>query len=252
MNKKRVIPVIIPFILLILSELFLIYPSIFFVAISLGLLCILFAIRYLGKNNDEKFWPSYIVLPAFTWISFSSYAYLLPNSLLIQLFLLSMVVLNFIYFKNIYYYLFSKKSEREKSLDNFTYNYSFLIVFTIFSSFYTLPLFVNANFTVFFVVLSLVLMLLFWQTLLFLKGDRQVKVILAFISAVILGQLSWILFMLPLKANILGFIMALVFYFVSTMLRLNIRGELNRRTIKWPLVLTLIMIILVLFSAPWI
>ncbi|MDA3802437.1 MAG: hypothetical protein PF488_00880 [Patescibacteria group bacterium] len=252
MNKKRIVPLIIPFILLVLSELFLIYPSFFFVSISLGLIFILFGIRYLAKDNDEKFWPSYLVLPSFIWIGFSSYAYLLPNQFLIQLFHLSMVILNFIYFKYIYYYLFSKKNEKEKSLDNFSYNYSFLIVFTLFSSFYTLPLFININFTLFFFALGLVLLLLFWQTILFLKGDRQVKVILAFISAILLGQLSWVLFMLPLKANILGFIMALIFYFVSTMLRLNIKGELNKTTIKWPLVLTIIMIVLVLFSAPWI
>jgi hypothetical protein len=252
MNKKRIIPLIIPFFLLVLSELFLLYPSIFFVAISLGLLSILFSIRYLAKDNEEKFWPSYLVLPSFIWISFSSYAFLLPNPLLIQLFILSMLVLNFIYFKNIYYYLFSKKSEKEKNLDNFSYNYSFLIVFALFSSFYTLPLFININFTPFFFILGLVLMLLFWQTVFFLRGDRNIKIVLAFISALLLGQLSWVLFMLPLKANILGFIMAVGFYFVSTMLRLNIKGELNKKTIKWPLALTVIMILLVLLSAPWI
>lgn len=252
MNKKRIIPLFIPFILLVLSESFIIYPSIFFVSISVGLIFILFSLRYLAKNNEEKFWPSYLVLPAFIWIGFSSFAFLSSNQFLVQLVLFSISVLIFVYYKNIYYYLFAQKSEKENNLDNFAVNYSFLIVFSLYFSFYTLPLFINISFNSFFFFLALILFILFWQTMLFLKEDINTRVTSSLISALFLGELSWILFMIPLKASVLAFVMAIVFYFVSTILRLNIKNNLNKKSIKWPLAVSTILLVLVLLSAPWI
>ena len=252
MNKKRVIPLILPFILLVLSESFLLFPSLFFINISFGLIFIMLSLKYLSNNNEEKFWPSYLVLPAFLWLGFSSYVYLSSNGILIQAFLLIMVFLMFTYFKNIYYYLFAKKSEKEKNLDNYDFNYSFLIIFTLYSSIYTLPQFINIPFVYVFAFMTLVLFLLFWQNVLFLKLDNRVKVFISLIAAALLSQLSWVLYLLPLKPSISAFTLSLFFYFLTTLIRLNTKGDLNRKTIKWPLFFTIILLLLVLFSASWI
>ena len=252
MNKKRLTPLILPFILLVLSESFLLFPSLFFINISFGLIFIMLFLKYLSNNNEEKFWPSYLVLPAFLWLGFSSYVYLSSNGILIQAFLLIMVFLMFTYFKNIYYYLFAKKSEKEKNLDNYAFNYSFLIIFTLYSSIYTLPQFINIPFVYVFVFMTLVLFLLFWQNVLFLKLDNRVKVFISLIAAALLSQLSWVLYLLPLKPSISAFTLSLFFYFLTTLIRLNTKGDLNRKTIKWPLFFTIILLLLVLFSASWI
>ncbi len=252
MNKKRVIPLILPFILLVLSESFLLFPSAFFINISFGLISLMLSLKYLSSDNEEKFWPSYLVLPAFLWLGFSSYAYLSSNSVLIQAFLLLMIFLMFNYFKNIYYYLSAKKSEIEKNLDNYTFNYSFLIIFTVYSSLYILPQFINISFVYVFLFMTLVLFLLFWQNVLFLKFDNKMKAFISLIAAALLSQLSWILYLLPLKPSVSAFTLALFFYFLITLIRLNIKGDLNRKTIKWPLFFTIILLLLVLFSASWI
>ena len=252
MNKKRVIPLILPFVLLVLSELFLFFPNIFFINISFGLIFIMLSVRYLSKDNEEKFWPSYLVLPSFLWLGFSSYSYLSSNSLLIQIFLILMTILMFAYFKNIYYYLSAKKVEKEKNLDNYSFNYSFLIIFTLYSSIYILPQFINMSFVYVFVFMTLVLFLLFWQNVLFLKFDNKAKVVFSLISAALLSQLSWVLYLLPLKPSVSAFTLSLFFYFLITLVRLNIKGDLNKKTIRWPLFFTLILLLLVLFSASWI
>ncbi len=252
MNKYRLTPLLLPLGLLILSEVFFFYPKLFFVSLSLGLVLITFGLKMLASKNKKRFWPSYLITPFFLWLSFSTYSSLASNSLLIQIVFVILFILLFSYFKNIYYYLFSNKEEFVGRLETFSFSSGILIVFTSFSSIYTLPLFINLpQLLPFLLVLPFIFALFFQNYFYRLNHLKKEFLIFSGINALILSQLSWALSLLPLRPDVLGFLVALGFYFLANVFKLSLKDELNRRSLKWVMVITAVLSIMLLLSSRW-
>lgn len=251
MNNKRFLPLITPLALLILNELVLVYPKLFFVVLSLGVLVIFFSVRYLGQGNKEKFWLSFSILPALIFLSFSIYSALLSSALFIQLFFLGAFVLNFYYLRSLYYYLVNKEYNYISQLDSFTVFSGVLIVFCLYASAFLLPLFINVSPAILAIAPFPVVWFLFlkgtWSSMLSFKDGLTILLI----NSLIIIQISWVLSYFPLDAKILGFMMSLVYYLLIILSLLNFKHNLNRKTLKWPLILVMASFTLLLLTARW-
>lgn len=251
MNRKRLIPLITPLTLLILNELVLIYPKIFFVALSLGVILIFFSVRILGRETKEKFWPFYAILPILVFLSFSAYSALIASSLLVQIFFLAAFVLNFYYLRAIYYYLLKEEFARETQISSFSTLVAVFIIFCLYSSVYLLPLFINIKPALLaFMPLPAACFLFFSGTKSVTRSIKSAWIILI-INTIILGQISWIISYLPINPHILGFLISLSYYLLIIISVLYFRNNLNKKTIRWPLAITLLSAIALLIATRW-
>jgi len=251
MNKKRFIPLLIPLITLLLSEVFLLYPRLFFVCLSLGALVIFLGVKSLGQKNKEEFWPFFSLIPIIIFLSFSLYSALIFSQTLIQLFFITAFVINFYYFKIIYYYLFKDKEEQKNQLRPFFTFAGFFSIFCLYSSIYLLPLFINIS--PFLLALSpiVVVYFLFFQGIYFYSNSFKESWLIVTINTLILLQISLILSYFPLSSHILGFIVALGYYLLLTISILNFKNKISRQTLKWPLVLVIVSVSVLLLTARW-
>lgn len=251
MNKKRLIPLIAPSIIFVLNESFLLYPSLFFVSLSLGALILFFAIRYLGKDNEEKFWPLFSVVPIIIFLSFSIYSALVSSHLLIQSLFIASFVFNFYYLRTIYYYLSKKDYSVASQLASFAVFSGFFSIFLLYSSVYLLPFFVNISPILLSISPLIFVYFLFFQVLYFYSSSFSDNNLVFIINTLILLQSSLIISYLPLSAHVLGFLVALIYYFLAILSILNFKNKVNRKALKWPLILTISSVLLLLLSARW-
>ena len=251
MSNKRFIPLLIPLIGLILNETVLLYPKLFFVSLTLGSLIIFLGIKLLGRNNKEKFWPFFSILPILLFLSFSTYAALISSGLLVQLFFLAAFVLNFYYLRTLYYYLINKEYDRGIQLSSFSVFAGFFIIFCIYSSVFFLPLFINLQPSLLALIPFPIIWFLFFNGVYFNLKSFTEGALIFFINALVLAQLAWILSYFPLSANILGFIVALIYYLFVIISLLHFKGNLNRKTAKWPIILVLFSFLILFLTAHW-
>jgi len=249
--NKRLIPLLLPFILLILNELVLFYPKLIFVFVVFGMLLILLSVKLLAEGLKNKSWLFFSILPILLYFSFSLYAALLFNPLAIQAVRFLSAALIFYYFKNLYYYLISEDESRLIKLDSFSATVGFLIMFASFSSIYILPLFVRLKLDIMLLIVLPLTCFLFLQPFIFsyLKIKNNLPII--FTNTLIMVQMSWLFSLLPLNSNVLGLLSALTYYLLLIVTRLSLKGSLNRHNLKWPLILVIVALFALLLSARW-
>lgn len=251
MKNKRFIPLIAPLIVLLLGEASLIYPKLFFVSIALSLATLFFATMLLGKDNEEKYWPFFSALAIIIFLSISSYTALISSALIIQILLFSIFVLNFYYFRTLYYYLVKKEYNRNEQLSSFIVFSGFVSVFAAYSTVYLLPFFISVNPGLLVLAPLVFVLFLFLQGAYFNRQASKNNFSIFLVTTLVLAQISWIVSYLPLNPQVLGFVIALVYYFLSLSARLSIKGKLSRKSLKWPLILVSSSVLILFLTARW-
>jgi hypothetical protein len=70
-------------------------------------------------------------------------------------------------------------------------------------------------------------------------------------STFILAELTLVVYFLPLSFNILGFLIAVFYYLLLMALRLALRNDFSVKTLRLPLIFSLILIIILLLTSRW-
>ena len=251
MQYKRLIPLLVPLIIWIFSQAFLRWPSLFYSALAIGLLIIVLSVRLLaGKERD---WPLLAIAPTLFFLNFSLYLAIIIGSFWIQAILVLIAWFLFVYLKNLYYYFTHKESELifEDKLDNLLIVSGFLSVFAASTVLFSLPNFITWPVWATLLILAAVIWLLFIQFMPLKKINPEKAKVLTLVSIFGLAQIAWGLSLLPLKFHILGLFLAISYYLALTIVRLHLRGALNRRALKLPLILSATAFILLLLTARW-
>ncbi|MHB8904152.1 MAG: hypothetical protein ACYC40_03570, partial [Patescibacteria group bacterium] len=71
------------------------------------------------------------------------------------------------------------------------------------------------------------------------------------INVLILLELALALSFLPLNFNLLGFCLALGYYFLLTVMRFRWQGKLDRRNLKNLVILSIVIVFILFLSARW-
>lgn len=242
----------ITFFIWLLSQLFLWQPDLFFVALGLSVLMIVLTVRQIITQNSKFFWPWFIASPILFYLAATFYSAILANHYWIQLILAANAYILFVYFKNIYYHLAFGAPEREAKLRKVLLSASFLSFFAAAATLYALPIFLNLSFwSIFFIFIFLIALFFAQRLLLIPTGKNSDEVLFLGINTIVLTEISGALLLLPLNYNVRGLLLALMFY--SLILFNNWRREarLNLKNLKWPLVIGISMILIILLSARW-
>ena len=251
MNFRRLIPLLVPLSVWLLSQAFLLVPKIFLIAVSLGLVIILFGVKALVGREKKRDWLLYFIAPTLFFISANAYAAVTVSRLVIQSAFLLTAWFLFSYFKNLYYYLSYGAPDRALKIEHLVVSGGFLTVFAASGVLFDLPAFINWPVWADAIVFFIIFFLLFLQFLPFKKISLLSSGAELVIGSLILSELALALTMLPLNFNILALIMAIIYYFFLSVVRLKWQDRLSRRALKYPLILSIFIILLLLLTANW-
>ncbi len=251
MKKNSLYLFLTPVLLWFLNELYIFEPSLFFVSLSFSLLILAFFIRLLITKNSKEFWPQYIVSPVLFYFSFSFYSAMIVNQFLIQVIFALNAWFIFSYLKNIYYFLAFGAPEREHKLHRLLLSGAFLSVFALASTIYALPIFLNWSFINLLFIFVLFSLAAFGQFLIFSKNADTAQKIFLGVNTLVLSEFAGIVFLLPLNYNILGLLVAIVFYLLILFNNWRIEDRFNFKNLRWPITIASLIFIIILLSARW-
>ena len=250
MKRSRLLINFIPLILLLLSIAFLFFRGFFYAAVGLGALLIILTVKYLVEKNSSNPWLPFIFSPLLVFLGGEFYAIFLSNYFYLLAIFLVIIWFVYSYLRNLYYYLAYGAPEREKKIDSLLLSGGFISVWAFASALFNIQAFLNWPFWLLLLIFAPFVWLSFayfswWQ-----KNFSSAGLAI-FFNTVVLLELTWVLSLLPLNYNILGFLLALFYYFLLFSLRLSWRRELNRRRLRLVLVGSSIIIFLILLTAAW-
>lgn len=252
MTLKRLIPLIVPLAIWLFGQMFLRWPNLFYSALALGALMIVLSVKYLA-GREKHDWPLLAIAPLLFFLAFSCYASIIIGSFWVQTLFVLIAWFLFVYLRNLYYYFAHKESESifEDKLDNLLIVSGFLSVFAAATVLFSLPIFITWPVWATVLILAAIIGLLFIQFMPLKKMHPEQAKVLIFIGVLGLAESAWGLSLLPLKFHLLGLFMAISYYLTLTIIRLHLRGALNRRVLKLPLILAAIAFIILFLTARW-
>jgi len=251
MKKNYLYLILAPFVIWVLEEIFFFEPSFFFLSLSLSLLIIAFSVRSIIKKYRSKFWPALILAPASFYISFSFYSAIIISQFWIQTIFLLVALFIFFYLRYIHLYFSLATEGGEAKLRQLLLIGSFLSSFAFAATLYALPIFLSWSSLLLLGIFIVVGACLFGQLLVFKKRVDKDKIIFWGINVFVLTEFAGIFFLLPLNYNILGVLLAIIFYLLVLFDEWREEDRLNWKNLKWPVVIACLIFVLIFLSARW-
>jgi hypothetical protein len=253
MKYNRLLPLLIPFLVLLLFEVFFFIPRMIYVCLVLANLLIFFAVNQFIRAGDiVRSWWNFFILPAFFATSLAVYSILFASKLVVQiLFVINFIFLYF-YLRIIYSYLVQPVSYRDSALENISSLGNFLTFFFVSSVIYGLQSFLNMPtwllMAVLVIISAFVMHQIFWSNKIELK-DTFIYIL---VCCLILVELAWSISFLPLNFNVAGLILAICYYIIIGIIKHHLLGQLDRRKVKLYLIFGLCGILIIMLTARWI
>ncbi len=244
--KPRFFLILTPFFTLLLSEIFFFQVKFFYWCLILINLIVGYSIyKVSGLSLKNKNLGRHLILPFFFLNGLCFYLLLSSNTGIIQFLILILIFFVYYYLRQIY---LGNRGEIKVRWDNLSYYFSFLALFFVFSFIYGSEgsLFSTTSLSIFFIITVLFLTYqVFWAQELLEKRNY----VFIFLIGLVLIELAWVFFYLPFSYNIGGLVIAIFYYLILGMVRLHLKGALNKRKIKFYLSLSLGCIALILLTA---
>lgn len=250
MKRSRLLINFLPLALLFLSLVFLFYRIFFYAALGLGALLIVLSIKYLVEKSSSRPWLPFVFPPLLVFLGGEFYVILLYNYFFLFLIFSVIIWFTYAYLRSLYYYLAYGAPEREGKIDSLLLSGGFISIWTFSSALFNIQAFLNWPFWFLLLIFAPFVWLSFANFSWWQKNFSSASLVI-FFNTVVLLELTWVLSLLPLNYNILGFLLALFYYFLLFSLRLSWRRELNRRRLRLVLIGSLIIIFLILLTAAW-
>jgi hypothetical protein len=256
MKYRRFIPLIAPLLIWLFDQAFLFAPVFFYSSLALGALVIVISVKLIASRGEKKYWPLFVVLPLLFFLSFSTYVTIIVSSFWIQLIFLLIAWFLYAYLKYLYYLVGNQSAlensgELENKIDSLLNVGGFLTSYALAAVLFGLTAFLNWSPELMLPAFALIIWLLFLQFLPFKRISWRRTGGLLIINVLALTELAWIFSLFPLNFNILALFSALTYYLSLTIIHAYWRGNLNRQTLKTPLILSAIIIIFSLLIARW-
>lgn len=242
---------LVPAFVWLLSQAFLSQPTFFYSSLALGALAVAIGVKRLAGRDRSRHWPLFLFSPILLLGSLSLYAALLSGWAAVQLVFLALFAYLFLYFRHLHYYWSYGAPERAEKLDNLVSVGGVMTIFSLAVSMYTLPMFLKWPAYLPVVFLGFVSFFTVFQFAAVKPAEKRSALLWAGVIAVILAELAWALYLLPLKATVLGGLMVFSYYFLLAVWRLFLRQELSRRRLKYPLIIFAACFIILLLTATW-
>lgn len=251
MKSKSAFIILITFLLYFLNQVFLLKPSFFYSSITLGGLLIILLTRNIVKSFRKHGWLVWLITPILFWFSASLYSTIVISSFWIQIIFLVIAWFMYSYFNNLSNYLPNKTPERNKKFDNLVLSGGVLICVTSGASLYGLTSFISWSTSFLLLLFVPIAILLFFQFAPLRKNFWQENKYLLPINILLLLELAIVLSFLPLNFNLLGFVLAIGYYFLLSVMRFRWQERLEYRNIKRLVILMVVIVLILFLSTRW-
>lgn len=249
--NKYIFIFLIPTINFCLFELFFFYPRLFyFILIAINLLIFFSLKKIKGKKITEKSLWNISILPIFFSTSLMIYSALITNNFFIHFLFVVNLLFTYYYLKSAYF----KDTEHggvKDSFENISSYGNFLTLFFASASIYGLKAFLGIPVWLLIIAMAIIILLIVYEAI----WANRIKIrqggAYILIVCLLLIQIAWSIYFLPLNHNTLGLILAICYYILIGLTKSFLRDNLNRRTIKLYLIFGLGSIVLILLTAKW-
>jgi hypothetical protein len=251
MKKKSVLILFIVVLLFILNQIFLFLPAFFYSSLAIGALLIVLLTRNIVQPFRKHGWLIWIIAPILFWFAVSLYSTIIVGYFWIQILFLTIAWFIYSYFYNLYHYLPNKTPELNKKFDSIVLSGGVLICAASGASLYGLSSFISFPTILLLLFFLPIAFLLFAQFFPLRKDFWAENKFLLPVNVLILLELAFVLSFLPLNFNLLGFCLALGYYFLLTVMRLRWQGKLDRKNLKSLVILSVVIVFILFLSARW-
>lgn len=251
MKLSRLLVIILPLLIWLLSQAYLVWPEFFYLSVAISSFFLLFVSFYLKQVGPKVSWWFLAILPLMFLLLISVYISFSTNFWLIQLLMFTLLFFQYNYFKGLYY--FWNKPELYKSEDMRTVKAygSFLIIFFAASNVYGLQSLLN--FTVWPMVIAFAVAMFSVAYLNIKSEDLQSKTVWHFsiLHMLIMTEMTLVMAFLPLNYNISGLSVAIIYYLSANLINLYLQKALTPKKIKLYIILSFSGLTALLFTANW-
>lgn len=246
-NKKYIMIFVVLFPVFIM-ELFIFYPSLFYLSISLVNLAFFLAFYFFSNGGFfNKRSLIFLIFPVLLTNSLIVFISILTNGLFIQF---------LIFFNFLFMHHYVKQYYRDQILKvegvkwvSFSSYISFLIIFFSSSSIYGLNSLLSFSVWSLACAMMLVFVLTTYQSFYFNKiSQRRFMVFILFICFISV-EILWTLFFLPFSYYVLGLILAICYYVIIGVTKLFLKESVDRRKVGFFLLFGGFSIFLVILTA---
>jgi|GEM_PF-3409092 len=251
MKKKSILIFSITVALYLLNQLFLFLPALFYSSLAIGALLIILLARRLITPFRKHGWLVWLICPLLFWLSVSLYTTIITSYFFIQLIFLCIAWFIFSYFTTLSKYQIDNNQDLHRKFDSLILSGGFLICAASGASLYGLSAFISWPTSLLLLLFLPIAILLFFQFAPLKKNFWSENKFLLPIVVLVLMELAIVLSFLPLNFNLLGFCLALGYYFLLTVMRFRWQDRLERRYLKGIIILSIIIVFILFFSARW-
>lgn len=220
-----------------------------------GIILLMTAIIYFGAawwlDNSRRDWWSFAILPTLLSWSVLSYGLIVSTSLLRVLVIVLSVFMSIIYWRLVYLYVVRHTSYKPFSLERLAPYLSFVTVFFAAAAAYGLRIFLDVPGIQLWVILIIFQLGIVHQWLWSHKVSWKSAWRYAAAFILVITELFFIFDFLPFDYNVLGFMLASVWYAISGLAANFIAGRLTGNKTKLIIFLLLVTWIIVLVTARW-
>ncbi len=249
MNKyKRFLPLLTPFLIYLFSNLLYFKSNYIYFVFIVSFFLIVFTSFSLASFRGVFIIS---ILPVFFTFSSLAFILLLPR-FFIQLFLLTILFVLYVYFKTVYYYLFDKTYYKKGYLQNLSSYANFLTVYFLSSFMYGIQILVSVPIydLILFFILAVFLLVyqVFWANEISFRSSAHFILLIT----LLLSELAWAVSFLTLNYFVLGLILAISYYVIIGLSRFYLLDILNKKLVKMYLSFGLVSVLAVILTARWI
>lgn len=252
MKSSRWFLLLSPLILLVCLELFLIWPKLLFVFEAIAVIWLIFVIRYFAlRSSLGKKWIIHALLPLLLFTSLSFSATILVNRWLIQVIFVFLILFLSRYLKLLYNFWVKNDLKQIDRLPNFSLSAGLIIIFSAIFNIYSLQVFVSwSTWSLFFLSCLAVILVTYhnWQIC---QMNIKENLNLFVIINLLLVETIAVLFFWPFAYQLLALVVVLIYYVLINCARLYLSANLDKAKIKFYLIFSALVFLVLILSARW-
>lgn len=257
-SYKQVLPALASFLILLLLEVFWIYPKLFYYILALlaAIPIISLWLFYLARVKEGKI-LTFFILPILFLSSSLFFSGVIPISgfwhkILIQIVFFINAGFIYLYLRYSFYFFITPYLFKDTAFKNISSFGAYLTSLFSFSSAFGLLSFLSLPIWLLILIIIVFVFFLtyasFWAERISLKASFLYIIVISFL----IFQFSWALAFLPLSFYLIGLILSIIYYLIIKLSQFNFAGNLNKNTITRHLLFGVISIIIILLTAKWI
>lgn len=247
----RLLVIVLPILIWVLAQSYLIWPEFFYFSLIISVLSLVVVTFYLKQAGSKHPWWLFAVLPVIFLVAISIYITLCTNFWLIQLLFLVLLIFQFNYFKNLYYFWNRPELYNHEDMKTVRAYGGFLSAFFMAANIYGLQSLLNFDVWPMLLVFVIAVFALVYLKLKLEDHDNRAVWQFSTLISLIIFEMAWVFIFLPLNYNVSGLSVAIVYYLIINLVNLYLQKVLTPKKIKLYIALSSAGLAALLFTANW-